>query len=167
MKGSSMKNFQPALLYFCLLGIIPVGAEAAQQYSISKNGSEVTDKKTGLIWRRCTEGMSWNGKTCTGNPTLFIYKGAVEFSIAESTKTNLQWRVPMMSELFTIVDKDHSHPAINPKIFPATPAASFWVTSPAVTEFRYGWNVDFDGGYMNYSFNNGETRHVRLVRNAR
>ena len=166
MKGSPMKNFQPALLYFCLLAIIPVGAKAGEQYSTSKNG-EVTDKKTGLIWRRCTEGMNWNGKTCTGNPTLFIYKGAVEFSTAESAKTGLQWRVPIMAELFSIVDKDHSHPAINSKIFPATPAASFWVTSPAVTDFRYGWNVDFDGGYMNYSFNTGEIRHLRLVRNAR
>ena len=161
-----MKTLYPALLYFiCLLGITPA-AEAAPHYSISKDGSEITDKKTGLVWRRCTEGMSWNGKTCTGNPTLFAYQGAVEYAAAEATKTSLNWRLPLMDELFTLVANNRTHPSINSKIFPATPAASFWVFSPEVTEFRYGWNVNFDQGYKHYTFNHDEIRHARLVRNA-
>ena len=161
-----MKNMHPALLYFvCLFGIIPV-AESAPHYSISKDGSEVTDKKSGLVWRRCTEGMSWNGKTCTGNPTLFTYQGTVEYATAQSAETGLNWRLPLMDELFTIVDKKYSHPTINSKIFPATPSTLFWVLSPAAAEFRFGWAVDFDQGYMNYRFNLGEVRPARLVRNA-
>ena len=161
-----MKTLHPALLYLiCLLGITSA-AEAAPHYSISKDGSEITDKKTGLVWRRCTEGMKWNGKTCTGNPTLFAYQGVVKHEAGEATKTGLNWRLPLMDELFSIVSNDHTHPAINSKIFPATPAASFWVTSPAVTDLRYGWNVNFDQGYKHYNFNFGEIRHARLVRNT-
>lgn len=38
----------------------------------------VLHKPTGLIWKRCAEGQTWDGMTCTGEPTLFSWAGAFE-----------------------------------------------------------------------------------------
>ena len=161
-----MKNLQPSLLYFiCLLGIIPI-AESAQPYAISTDGTEVTIKKTGQIWRRCAEGMQWDGKTCAGNATSFTYKDAMQFAATQASSTGLAWRLPNMVELTSIIDTRHTHPAINRKIFPATPAASFWVASPELNQFLFGWHVNFDDGYSYYNFAGSNTFHVRLVRNS-
>lgn len=39
-------------------------------------GGMVLHKPTGLIWKRCAEGQTWNGTTCTGEPLLFTWRGA-------------------------------------------------------------------------------------------
>jgi hypothetical protein len=62
-----MQAAKLATLYLtCLMGIMPASA-SAQPYVISVDGDEVTDQQTGLIWRRCAEGMHWNGATCASD----------------------------------------------------------------------------------------------------
>ena len=38
----------------------------------------VLHKPTGLIWKRCAEGQTWDGLTCTGEPVLIAWGGAFE-----------------------------------------------------------------------------------------
>lgn len=38
----------------------------------------VLHKPTGLIWKRCAEGQTWNGTTCTGEPKLYLWSEAFE-----------------------------------------------------------------------------------------
>lgn len=79
-----MKMSQFNSLYFtCLLGIFPVAA-FTQSYVVSTDGTEVTDTKTGLIWRRCPEGMTWSGTACTGTVTLFTHEGALQRAAAQA-----------------------------------------------------------------------------------
>lgn len=151
-----------ALLFSCLLGIVPVAA-AAQPYVISADGSEVTDQHTGLIWRRCSEGMSWNGTTCAGTPTLFIHEAALTQAATQASSTVVAWRLPNIKELTSIADKSLVNPAIDATAFPATPASLFWSASPYVGNTNNAWVVYFSNGlvYVNYR---GDPLYVRLVR---
>ncbi len=89
-------------------------------YLISTDGSEVTDKKTGLIWRRCAEGMVYSGGTCSGTAQEFDYEQALQHAQSEASRSGKAWRIPERDELVGLVDKKHN-PTINPKAFPAQP----------------------------------------------
>lgn len=161
-----MKTAQLVPLYIaCLLGILPITA-SAQPYSVSPDGTEVTDKKTGLIWQRCAEGMKWNKKTCTGVASTFTHQAAVQLGITRAAATGKNWRLPNIDELSSIVDINRANPAINRNAFPATPAKSFWSSSPPVGEGIFGWYIDFSDGYTHNEYNQGKTFLVRLVRSG-
>lgn len=163
-----MKTAQLAIFYFiCLLGILPVAA-TAQPYVISADGSEVTDQKTGLIWRRCAEGMSWNGTTCAGMAGAFTHEAALQCAAAQATGTGVAWRLPNIKELASIADRSRSFPAIDPAAFPAAPANWFWSSSPdagAVLNPASAWGVSFNFGHVGIVYYSRSNSHyVRLVR---
>jgi hypothetical protein len=162
-----MTTAQLATRFFlCLLGIMPVAA-SAQPFVFSVDGSEVTDQKTGLIWRRCSEGMSWDGSTCAGTASTFTHEAALQRAAAQASSTGIAWRLPNVKELSSIVDRSRSNPAIDPAAFPATPPTSFWSASPKPYAgiSTYAWHVNFVSGnvYGNYRINSDS---VRLVRNG-
>ena len=132
-------------------------AYGAERFSYSSDGSEVTDNTTGLVWRRCAEGMSWSEGTCNGDATLYTQEAALQLGING-------WRLPNIKELASIVDLSKVNPAIDPSSFPNTPTSTdFWSSSPNVRDSRNAWFVGFDYGYVYYygRFNSG---YVRLVR---
>lgn len=135
-------------------------ALAQSRFSYSSDGSEVTDSKTGLIWRRCIEGMSWSGSTCTGTAGTSTYVAALT-----QVKSQTGWRLPNVKELTSIVDRGRSNPSIDVTVFPATPSSWFWSSSAYAGNSGLAWCVGFDYGSVEY-FN---LRHfdrpvVRLVR---
>ena len=155
-----MKTAQLATLYFlCLLGLMPVAA-SAQPFVISTDGSEVTDQKTGLIWRRCAEGMQVSGGTCTGTAQTYTHEAALQRAAAVASP----WRLPNIKELSSIVDKSRSNPAIDATAFPATPASFFWSSSPYVGGPAVAWGVGFVNGYVGNSYGRNGSFYVRLVR---
>jgi Protein of unknown function (DUF1566). len=48
-----------------LLALAAAASHAQGRYAISSDGQEVTDSTSHLTWRRCAEGMRWDGKTCS------------------------------------------------------------------------------------------------------
>ena len=101
------------------------------QYSISADGTEVTDLKTGLIWQRCAVGMSWDGTACGGTATPYNWENALAYA---ATQTG--WRLPNLKELHSLVERSCANPAINETAFPNTPATDsdyFWTSSLSVT----------------------------------
>lgn len=122
------------------------------------------DKKTGLIWRRCAEGMVISGGTCTGEASEFTYDEALQHAAAEAGRTGLGWRMPEKDELASILDESRSSPAIDPTIFPATPSNWFWSASPVVGSSGYAWGVDFDDGDVDDGYLRSGSGYVRLVR---
>jgi hypothetical protein len=94
------------------------------QYSISADGTEVRDLKTGLIWQRCTVGMSWDGSTCSGTSTPHNWEDALAYA---ATQTG--WRLPNLKELHSLVERSCANPAINETAFPNTPVGTNNVTS--------------------------------------
>lgn len=149
---------------------LALGATVSGPYVISADGQEVTDTRTGLIWRRCVEGMTWNGTACTG-PALFgMWDAALHRADAEASRTGVAWRLPNVKELASLVNRTAAELtpetlAIDPLAFPATPNFHAWSSSPSATDAFYAWSVNFYYGsvYFTYLEDNGV---VRLVRDA-
>jgi hypothetical protein len=113
----------------------------------------VNDSWTGLQWRRCEEGRSWNGSTCTGT------NGAYAHEVAFRHAMNLGgWRLPNIKELSSLVDLGISSTAasIDSGAFPGASKRVTWSSSPhlAGSGPLYSWGVIFDTG-----------RHVIVDRN--
>jgi hypothetical protein len=121
----------------------------------------VTDRVTGLVWKRCSEGLRgdaceigtltgrwWEEAHWTANP--LIYAG---FS---------DWRVPNRDELLSLVEAGCFGPAINGVVFPGTRAGLHWTSTPTSVQW-YSWVVDFRDGSLNAG-NKRTPQSVRLVR---
>ena len=107
----------------------PVAALAA--YSYSDDGSEVIDSTTGLIWRRCAEGMAWNGSACTGIAAFYAHEAALQRASSEALASGKAWRVPNVIELSSITKLGELvNPSIDTTAFPQTPAEFFWSSTP-------------------------------------
>jgi len=174
------KNLTLALACsLCLTGFLP-GAATALPYQVSADGDEVTDQGTGLIWRRCVEGMSWDGATCIGTPGDYTHGQAPQQAVAQAAATGKGWRLPNSKELAGIDDIFKTPPVIDPATFPANPPGWYWSVSPNVGYKNYETYVDFVAEYFNFSYawyvnylndsvhgyNHGLTKYVRLVRNG-
>jgi hypothetical protein len=139
----------------------------AQTAALRPAGDEVRDASTGLIWRRCTEGQSWDGSTCAGAPVGREWGEALALAQAEAARTGVAWRLPNAKELASIVDRGVTRPSINRKAFPNTAKDDWYWSSTAMSgDASYAWLVSFETGfvarlnYPTYVFK------VRLVRDA-
>jgi hypothetical protein len=139
-------------------------AAFAGSFVISTDGNEVTDPHTGLIWRRCAEGMNWDGSTCAGAASTFTHEAALQRAAAQATASSIAWRLPNVKELSSIADKSRSSPAIDPIAFPATPSSWFWSASPGVGSSGNAWGVYFGNSFVYDGSSRYNTYYVRLVR---
>jgi hypothetical protein len=112
-----------------------VPASAPTSQFIDNGNGTVTDKKTGLMWKRCSEGQTWSGVTCTGDVTYYAWQSAlqqvqvVNNSGGFASKTD--WRMPNIKELASIFEEQCWDPAFNVTVFPifSHPNVSFWSSS--------------------------------------
>lgn len=181
-----MKTAQLAALCLAsMLSIVPIVA-CTQPFVISANGDEVTDQKSGLIWRRCIEGMSWNGTICVNSttactnvsavtPATFTHPEALQCA-ALASSFGTPWRLPNIQELNSLSDKSVVTNKIDTTTFPAAPvgliwsstpytrgadSSAAWVYAPTTTNlivFTWGEGVSYQ--------NRGNSYYVRLVRNS-
>ena len=160
-RGGSVANFSRS----SSAGVRLVrGAATTGQLTISLDGQEVTDNKTGLVWRRCLEGMSWSGSACTGSPLTLTHEGALQRAKAQAIATSVQWRLPNIKELSSLVDRTRNAPAIDGSAFPNAVSGLHWSSSPYVTVSSNAWAVDFTDGFAGGSDSRGGANYVRLVR---
>ena len=133
----------------------------------SQYGAEVIDKRTGLVWARCSLGQSWNGSTCTGTASTHTHEEALAQAQAANVGGASGWRLPTVKELASLADKGCRNPAIDSTAFPNTPSSRYWASSPDVGDSDYAWYVSFNYGYVYYGgFNlrNSNDYAIRLVR---
>lgn len=148
------------------------------RYEIRAKGAEVYDKKTQLTWKRCAEGMKWDGNTCTGEPLEMSW-----FKMKDTYPASGKgWRVPNIDELATLrsgtdYDKEDlderketgcTYPAINATIFPGKQDIYIQSSSAYVGDSRHPGEVAggvgfYDGSVHYYGFHTNQ-RAVRLVR---
>jgi hypothetical protein len=127
------------------------------------NDDEVTDKRTGLTWKRCSEGQTWSGGTCTGTLTARSHEAAL--TLANTGQGPTGWRLPNVKELASLADKGCQVPSIDSTAFPATPINWYWASSPDVGSSGKAWCVSFYNGKVSNSLRGG-CFHVRLVRSS-
>jgi hypothetical protein len=137
----------------------------SERFSFTFNGAEVIDKRTGLTWKRCSEGQTWSDSTCIGTATAHTHVAALTLTKAVNTsQSTTGWRLPNVKELASLADRGCQSPAIDRTAFPATPNKAFWSSTPFQGE-PFPGVVYFGAGQVDLSFTS-ESHHVRLVRTS-
>lgn len=134
----------------------------ASRFTDNLDGT-VTDQASGLQWKRCAEGQTWSGSTCTGSATGHTWQQALQLADAASDAGHSDWRLPNIKELSSIVERACHSPAIDQAVFPATPTSYFWSASPYAGSSDRAWLVFFNHG-VDGSYYKANGYHVRLVR---
>jgi len=163
LMGLCMLTWSTGAWAACQATIIASTPTAA--FTANGNGT-VTHVKTGLMWKRCSEGQVWNGTTCAGAATTYTWQIALNQAKTVNTAGFAgftDWRVPNKKELASIVEIQCVTPSINATIFPATVSGWYWSSSPYAGSATFAWFVGFNGGgeLANFKSNNN---YVRLVR---
>lgn len=111
-------------------------------FQLTPEGTAI-DPRTGLEWRRCLVGQTFNKGICSkdvGTKTDYV----TSFKVASEDRTGgySDWRIPQFEEVKTLAS-DGCQPKVNPAIF--SPSfypngdfwwAYFWVDLPALTSNR-------------------------------
>ncbi len=121
---------------------------------------------TGLIWKRCAEGQTWDGTTCQGIAGSYVWQQAFQQADAVNAVSyagQTDWRVPNINELKSIAEMGCYNPSINLTQFPATPASYFWSGSPLVGSTYYASVENFGYG-LDQWYGRNYAHQVRLVR---
>lgn len=164
-----------------LLSGLPVWAESTTPTTdFTDNGDGTTTHNvTGLTWKRCAEGQSWSGTSCSGTAQTFAWQDA-------NALGSNGWRLPSITELQGIVERANFDPAINTTIFPNFPSPDFpspsmnsnsprfWSATPLAGSAGQAWLVRFYHYWgrvssiyasgSNETDEIGNTHHVLLVR---
>jgi hypothetical protein len=139
--------------------------DAGGRYALSADGTEVSDTTVTaqLTWRRCVEGMTWDGTTCAGTPLVFTHEQALRWAMQQAAITRVAWRVPSVKEQNWIVQREIASPPIAHKTFPNTPAAPTWTSTPEVGAPDQAWAVDFGVGLI-VARSRADALYLRLAR---
>lgn len=131
-------------------------------------GDKVTDRGTGLVWRRCAEGSTWDGSGCAGKVQRVNWQDALALARA-ARYDGATWRLPNATELFSLTDDRRFEPAIDTEAFPGIADMfpySFWSGSPvrpAGGGLTDAFDVEFFAGKL-AKMEPGNVRALLLVR---
>jgi hypothetical protein len=170
-----------------ILGVIflciPVIAEAATcKTTISpttpiaqftdQNGT-VTDNKTKLMWKKCSEGQKYLAGSCTGTIGAYNWPNALKQAAAANSEKFAgysDWRAPNIKELESIVERQCYSASINTRLFPNTASSYYW-SSTGDTSPSYAWIISFSDGTSTSVWKGYAEEynyyHIRLVRDAK
>ncbi|WP_150047684.1 MULTISPECIES: Lcl C-terminal domain-containing protein [Methylomonas] len=109
----------------------------------------LTDMKTGLMWKRCSEGQS--GDACqTDSAETFTWEEALTkvktLNDAGGFVGKTNWRLPNLKELRSLVEVQCSNPAINLEAFPAFASLFYWSSTTVANDGGQAWGVRFSDG---------------------
>ena len=111
----------------------------------------VVDKVTGLEWQRLDDN------------TQRSFDAAFQYCIDLSLDGINDWRLPLITELLSIVDHGANNPSINTAVFPATNTSFHWSASSFASGYAEAWGVRFLSGHVT-ALNKGLNFYVRCVR---
>ncbi len=146
----------------CMPDTIP--ASTSESQLIDNGDGTITDIRTSLIWKKCLEGA--NGVSCEiGLPSVFTWQAALEQPVIVNSNGGfagyIDWRLPNIRELFSIVEEQCSFPAINLNRFPNA-NSSVWSGTPY--DDNCARIVGFTSGDSGYAYRYSNNLMVRLVR---
>lgn len=148
---------------------VGVGLCDPGQYTNFGDGT-VADKRTGLMWKQCTEGLS--GNSCTSGsalpfstiPAIVSQLNVVNTIGSAEGLGYIDWRVPSKHELASLANRSCTgSPAIVNSIFPATVAVAYASATIDANDSSRLWYVDFFDGTIAV----GQVAIPKLVRLVR
>lgn len=164
--------------------------EAAKQkllgQFIDNEDGTITDTKTKLMWKKCSEGLS--DEQCEqGKDKEYTWDEAMALAKKTQFATYSDWRLPTKGELRSLVycsngiaqsevwsydcdgngDKGEKYqrPTINQIVFPKTKSSWYWSSSPYAYSVSSAWIVNFSNGHDDAGYKDSYY-HVRLVRSG-
>jgi len=130
---------------------------------VDNNDGTITDNCTGLMWNKCSQGLS--GTSCQTGTASTTYWEEAKVSCEDSTSSNYSdWRLPNVKELTSIVNYQNSSPAINATYFPATVSGNYWSSTTYKPNTATAWYVSFSGGDVGSSIKTPAPYYARCVR---
>lgn len=146
----------------CKSDSIPASTPDSQL--VDNGDGTVTDSKTGLMWKKCIEGVF--GNNCeNGITTLFTWQQALQhpetINVGIGFAGYNDWRLPNIRELISIIEEQCYEPAINLNRFPNTPSSTsasiIWSGSPYLIGGYDGfaWYVNFYHGLSYVTYRSG------------
>ena len=154
----------------CLTGTA-VQSTPTSAFTVNNDGT-VFHKKTGLIWKVCSEGQTWvdSPDRCDDATSLFNWSAGLVHAQAASFAGHSDWRLPNHKELRSIVELQCENPAINEVIFMSTSPDYHWTSSPYTNKngvvpgnLQYSRMIHFISGNDHRSARTDSYR-IRLVR---
>lgn len=104
---------------------------------------EILHISSNLVFMRCSIGQTWNGSTCTGEPSAHSWQQALQISQSTSFNNSLNWRLPNIKELSVIAERACVRPSINDTLFPNTSPDDYWTSTPSMLDENSAWAISF------------------------
>ncbi|MES1206307.1 MAG: DUF1566 domain-containing protein [Pseudomonadota bacterium] len=142
---------------------VAAGAPNPDMYSDGMDGT-VSDPMTHLMWQQ--QVPTTGGASEDGNLT---WTAANTYCATLAAFGHDDWRLPTEIELVSLLDYSNlgqGHPSIDGAVFPDTPLAAFWSSTPLAGAATNAWTVYFDAGFT-YAYDLGTVARVRCVRSNR
>ena len=139
------------------------------------NDGTITDHETGLMWRKCSLGLS--GSDCsTGTATSYTWGEALQAAQSANAGDGSlgydDWRLPSINELRSL--SEHAcDPAINRNYFPeplvwetGTLKTWYWSSTPSAPDHNTAWVLSSKATAVSTEKDESDTSNsrVRLVR---
>ncbi len=143
------------------------------RFSRDVNKGTVLDKDTGLMWKICSEGQTWNSETRACDLVANEYQWDDAIELPETLNKNggfagyQDWRMPNIKELLSLVERRCQNPAINLDVFPNNTAGlnsrmDVWSSTRLIPSFRRA--VNFISGMDTFPRMVRDENQVWLVR---
>lgn len=143
-----------------------VSLSAPNSRFLQDTAGNVFDRLTGLIWKRCLEGVS--GALCDqGEPQLLTWEQAIAAGELASRNADLsgqaRWRLPNIKELQRTMETACEEPPLNPFVFPNMTLDQVWSATPHVALDGRGFQYQYQNSIIFYVAR-VQTQQVHLVR---
>jgi hypothetical protein len=109
------------------------GELGGQRFVVLPDEQEVTDRLTGLTWRRCLEGTSFDGQGCAGKHLSLPWLKTLAHARQQARDTGVAWRLPNVKELASLLGYQRL-PYIDTKAFPGAKNDILWTSSSFPTD---------------------------------
>ncbi len=158
-------------------------SSSTKEFIIHDDGT-ASHLPTGLMWKRCIEGISSNNSCNTGEVLTLNWEAALKH-VAELNTAGFagysDWRLPNPKELTSVIEYGCSKPAMNLSVFPNMLSIRVWSSTVseniAIERYLKTWFADYGAsevgngsGSGTVSFENAnresQTYAVHLVRGA-
>lgn len=162
-----MKTILTLPLLFLSFNLIAAPASCiAEAKRFTFHNESIIDHQTNLTWRRCSEGMMWNGKTCIGESTLMTQAEATE-RVIESGE---HWRLPTIDELYSLFTNpctgEPTRHTLSDIRDMGENSAPYWSSTQVEDIQNFYYYVDLLHGYVD-AHSGGFSLAVRLVRESK